>query len=154
MCNEETKPSPVYTKKHHYIPDSPDKGVFSMSPENGHSKLRIYFKTGRHLPGTKVCLLSRWIAMEHTVIASSVKREAACEILLNRGASERLNELNLAGSSWLVPPAHGSASALPSSLLQCWAEAAHLGTRLLLYTGSPTAVFKKAELLSPIARQI
>lgn len=88
------------------------------------------------------------------VIASSVKREAACEILLNGGASERLNELKLAGSSWLVPPAHGSASALPSSLLQCWAEAAHLGTRLPLYTGSLTAVFKKAELLSPIARQI
>lgn len=61
MCSEELKPSPTHTKKHRYLPDSPDKGVFSMSPENWHSKLHIYFKTDSRLPGTKVCLLLWWI---------------------------------------------------------------------------------------------
>lgn len=85
MCSEETKPSPIHTKKHHYIPDSPDKGVFSTSPENSHSKLCIY--TSKE---TAVCQGQKSVFFSHdelqwstAVIASSAKREAACDVLLN-----------------------------------------------------------------------
>lgn len=44
--------------KHHYIPDSSDKGACGKSPENGHSRLQWYFKTGSCLPATEVLLFS------------------------------------------------------------------------------------------------
>lgn len=125
MCSKELKPSPIHTKKHRHLPDSPGKGVFSMSPENWHSKPHIYLKTDVHLPGTKVYLLLWWITMERSSHCKfSEKRGCVWYHAQPRAIRGTEKEVELAGSPGLVPPAYGSASALPSPLLQCWAELA------------------------------
>lgn len=150
ICSEKIKSFSTHTKKHHYLPESPDRGFFSTSPENLHSILCTYLKTDRCQQQKSVFSYEE-LQRSRAVIASSAKREDVCDVQLKWGALEGLSK----SWSWQVPQASSLCCFCPS-----WSPGALLGqpdtavgTELLCYVGSPMAVFMKAGLLFPMARQ-
>lgn len=84
ICSEVIKLSQICTKKHHYIPDSSDKGACDKSPENGQAKLHWYFE---------------WQLSASNRSPFLSKKGAVCHVLLDWQASQGLRKT----CSWQVP---------------------------------------------------